>query len=89
MHNNLFKQLASLLNAESEYPNYMDWELLMPIAVEHGVSLVIDHVLGHQEAYFNLTVDGDRTEYQDHREFNKTPQLAIVKCLIAKLENEN
>ena len=88
----LFTKLSKLRGFNTdEYPfhvpNYMDWNTLMPIAVTHGVSPVFDTVLGHHEACLNLNTDNNEAIY-DMVKFDHVPQIAIVKCLIAKLEGE-
>ncbi len=105
MNNKLFKQLAELLGYSEGYldrcptcvPDYMNWELLMPIAIEHGVYLCplawervgkiyrAKHITMKPDFDGKLAMTNMGTKYYGDDE---TPQIAIVKCLIAKLESE-
>lgn len=64
----------------------MDWNLLMPIAVEHGVSSIFgdDVCIASDDIYSYACCDEDVITATD-----KIPQIAIAKCLITKLENQN
>lgn len=93
----LFKQLAELLGYSEGYldrcptciPNYMDWSVLMPIAVEHEVGFQHEGTINmHWESFCFKRLNENVSEFAGFYS-DKTPQLAIVKCLIAKLESEN
>lgn len=95
MKNKLFQQLAELLGYSEGYldrcptciPDYMDWNILMPIAVEHEIGF-------QYEGAFKMVWEASHIKHLDEYDCkwvgadDKTPQIAIVKCLIAKLESE-
>ena len=90
-NNELFKTLANLTGYSPGYldrnpdnvPDYMDWCLLMPIAFQNGLKIDFDqYKTGCTYATHREVTDDEWTAVDE------TPQIAIVKCLIAKLENK-
>lgn len=87
----LFKKLAYLTGYSKDYfdkspdcvPDYMDFGVLMPLAFQHGLKIDFDqYKTGRTYASHHDLID-DKWDSVD-----ETPQIAIVKCLISKLESE-